>query len=269
MNGAMGMYGLLRTLAPARRQLDLHPLYEAVVTPAALRLFMESHVFAVWDFMCLLKTLQRSVTCTNVPWLPCADPTAARLINEIVLEEESDDCGELGYLSHFQLYRLAMEEIGADCSAIDAFIGLIGQGEPIERALVRSGAPIAAQIFVSATFRLLENTNPHVAAAAFAFGREDPIPRMFRRLLAPLKQRDEVGAGLLRRYLDRHIGLDEDHHAPLAVRMLAVLCGDERERWGEAAEAARTSLGARLDLWSGIHSDIELLRAGVPLGLAA
>lgn len=269
MSGAMGMYNLLRAIEGGRRLLDLHPLYDCVDEPSSLRLFMQSHVFAVWDFMSLLKTLQRSVTCVGIPWMPPSDPTASRLINEIVLEEESDDCGELGYLSHFRLYRLAMQEAGADCAPIDAFLGLVSQGQPVEAALGRSGAPVAAQIFVATTFALLEEAPPHVAAAAFAFGREDPIPRMFRRLLSAIPDRGDDGATLLRHYLERHIGLDEDHHTPLAVQMVAALCGDDSRKWNEAADGAGRSLVARLELWSGIYSEIGLLRAGVPLGAAA
>jgi hypothetical protein len=265
----MGMYELLRRVDTARRQLDRHPLYEAVDGPDSLRLFMQSHVFAVWDFMSLLKALQRNVTCVTLPWLAAPLPTATRLINEIVLEEESDDCGELGFLSHFRLYRLAMEEAGADCGPIDAFTGLVAEGQPVEAALARSGAPLPARIFVGATFALLEEAPAHALAAAFAFGREDPIPRMFRRLLASIETGRRPRSALLRHYLERHIGLDEDHHTPLAVRMVAELCGEEPAKWRASADAAHRALAARLDLWSGVHGEIELLRAGVPLGRVA
>jgi len=64
---------------------------------------MREHMFAVWDFMSLLKRLQQIVTCTEVPWLPPVDPTASRFINEIDLGEECDDDGRDGYASHFEL----------------------------------------------------------------------------------------------------------------------------------------------------------------------
>src|SRR5882724_6088954 len=65
-----------------------HPLYEHVSDEHSLRLLMRTHVFAVWDFQSLLKSLQRSLTCVEVPWLPTADAEARRFVNEIVLEEK-------------------------------------------------------------------------------------------------------------------------------------------------------------------------------------
>lgn len=269
MNAAVGMYELLAAIGPARRQLHEHDVYGSVGDLAAVRTFMEHHVFAVWDFMSLLKCLQQQVTCVTTPWLPRSQTTACRLINAIVLEEESDDLGELGCLSHFELYLGAMRELGADCGPIDRFSGLLAAGASVEDALAQSRAPLAAQAFVRNTFETIGSGAPHVIAAAFTFGREDPIPGMFRRLLAPLEQTDADATRRLRLYLERHIGLDEDHHTPMAVRMLADLCGDDLEHWRQAAHAARAALAARLALWSSVACAILLQRAGVDPSLAA
>ena len=62
--------------------------------------------------------------------------------------------------------------------------------------------------------------------------------------------------GLLRYYSERHIQLDEEHHTPLARKMVTTLCGTDHNRWREAEEAARVALHARIDLWNGMAEQV-------------
>ena len=108
-----------------RNELINHQLYDRLNTQEALLVFLEHHVFAVWDFMSLLKSLQRKLTCIEVPWRPPASSSACRLINEIVLAEESD-IGPAGEpASHFELYHNAMKHAGANAEPIEKFLGAI------------------------------------------------------------------------------------------------------------------------------------------------
>src|SRR6201997_1705177 len=100
-------------LGSLRAALLDHPVYAEVTSVEDLRRFMQDHVFAVWDFMSLLKRLQQDCTCTNVPWFPAENAKAARLINDIVIGEETDVDPDGSYISHLDLYRRAMAEIGA------------------------------------------------------------------------------------------------------------------------------------------------------------
>ncbi|MDR2282321.1 MAG: DUF3050 domain-containing protein, partial [Sphingobacterium sp.] len=92
-----------------REQLLTHPLYSKIKDIADLRLFTETHVYAVWDFMSLLKSLQRRLTCVRVPWIASDYPNTRYLINEIVLAEESDEYIDGSRLSHYEMYLDAMK----------------------------------------------------------------------------------------------------------------------------------------------------------------
>ena len=212
---------------------------------------MESHVFAVWDFMSLLKALQRGLTCIDVPWTPSALPESRRLINEIVLGEESD-VFEGKPLSHFEIYCMAMRQCGASTGAVDAMLQHLREGATVERALAQGNAPLPAQAFVWDTFSLLNEGKLHVTAAAFTFGREDLIPEMFKGFVRDLNQQLHGSVTNFLWYLERHIEVDGEEHGPMALRMIAELCGTDATRWAEAERAAIFALQSRLRFWDGI-----------------
>ncbi len=244
---------LLTSVARERESLLSHAVYRSVADPHALRVFMETHVFAVWDFMSLLKALQRKLTCVTVPWTPPRSRTAARLINAIVLGEESDEVAPGVTMSHFELYLDAMRELGADVGPITRFVTAVGWGARPEAAIDAASLPLHARharSFVQATLLTATEGDVEAIAASFLVGREDLVPAMFRRLLTGVERtRDAVS---LRRYLTRHIEVDEGEHGPLARRLLCELCGNDEQRWRTATEAARAAIVARTALWDGV-----------------
>lgn len=242
---------LRAALLPARQRLLVHPLYQQMTSLADLQTFMEHHVFAVWDFMSLLKALQRTLTCVDVPWTPRGDKTSRRLINEIVLGEESDQVST-GCTSHFEMYCDAMQQIGANLAPIQAVLGQLDQGTLLPAALQHPAVPVAAAAFVNQTWQVIARGATHEIAAAFTFGREDLIPDLFRALVADLHQRFPGQLTIFHEYLERHIQLDEEEHTPLALRMLTQLCGDDPLRWQAAERVANDCLAARLALWDGV-----------------
>ena len=245
---------LLQRLEPLHRQLAEHPLYRSIQSLEDLHRFQETHVFAVWDFMCLLKALQRGLTSVDVPWRPSPLPEARRLINEIVLGEESDLYqGEA--LSHFELYRRAMQQCGASTEAIDDLLFQLGQDEPVESVLDCIRVPPAARRFVRSTFGFLATGEMHIIAAAFTFGREDLIPSVFKAFIRDQDERLSGRLEIFRWYLDRHIEVDGEEHGPMSLRMVSGLCAADPRKWEQAESAAIEALQARLDLWDGIlHS---------------
>ncbi len=239
-------------LGDARTRLVGHPLYGLVDTPERLRAFMAVHVFAVWDFQSLLKAMQQRLTCTSLPWLPTPDPEARRLVNEIVLEEESDELPDGGHASHFELYLDAMRQAGADTGPIERLLAGLAEGLPLAQSLERSGAHPAAAAFVAKSFEVIACGETHRIVAAFTHGREDVIPDMFRNLVGQLAAADPAHWGRFRFYLERHIEHDDDKHAPLCRRILARQCGDDPVKWAEASATARECLEARIALWDAI-----------------
>jgi hypothetical protein len=249
---------LAERLRPLYDALASHPLYRAFRTVEDLHVFMEAHVFAVWDFMSLLKTLQQGLTCVEVPWVPSRFAASRRLVNEIVLGEESD-VYRTEAVSHFELYLRAMRECGASTVAIDALLAALREGMEWRQALMLSSAPEAAKRFVQATFAVIEDGKLHSTAAAFTFGREDLIPDMFRGFVRDQNEQLHGRLELMRWYMERHIEVDSEEHGPMALQMVAELCGDDAVKWEEAAKAAEMALHARIDLWNGIT---ESLMAG-------
>lgn len=244
---------LQQALVPARQQLIDHSVYRSLHTLQDLRVFMQHHVFAVWDFMSLLKALQRELTCVEVPWVPRGNPATRRLINDIVLEEETDVDPEGRPASHFELYLRAMRECGADTAPIEQLLEALSQGASVAAALDAAGAPASVREFVLGTFAVIGSGQPHAVAAAFTFGREDVIPDMFRHMVHDLRQRFPGQLDTFTYYLDRHIQLDEEVHTPLAQQMVRELCQNDARRWQECAAVATRCMQGRVALWDGIR----------------
>jgi len=260
MNTDVSPHLISTAIEPLRVKLLEHPLYARLQTLENLQVFMGHHVFAVWDFMSLLKALQRQLTCINVPWVPQGDPAVRALINQIVVGEESD-CGPDGRPnSHFELYLEAMQEAGAATAEMDKFIRLLCDGVEVDAALAAVQAPKCVRDFVAGSFGVIREGKIHAVAAAFTYGREDLIPSMFGELVTSLNTQFPGRVETLRYYLDRHIELDGDEHGELGRQMVASLCGNDPHRWEEAREAAVRALEQRLAFWDGIAAAVGVAR---------
>ena len=221
---------------------------------------METHVFAVWDFMSLTKRLQQELTCTRLPWLPPADPAAARLINEIVLGEETDDRLDGGHYSHFELYLDAMREIGASTQQIERFVALQNDGLHYSVALQRVNAGQAASTFVSHTLHTALHAPAHSVAAAFLHGRESVIPQMFQTILDQWNVGVEQ-APVFRYYLQRHIEVDADEHGPAAEQLLMRLVDGDEQRLSEVYQGALAAVESRIQLWDTLRLSMRTMQA--------
>ena len=248
---------LIQSIQDERKALVAHPVYTEIRSPDALCIFMQHHVFAVWDFMSLLKTLQRLLTCVEVPWLPGVNALGCRFINEIVVAEECDSDSQGGFVSHFELYRRGMTQCGANTAPIDGFLDELRLGKSVPAALESARVGASARVFVLQTFDTIQQGNLCAVASAFTFGREDLLPALFQRIVEELNVETSGNLDVFRYYLNRHIGLDGEEHGPMASRLMQSLCGTDEALWTVAEHAAARSLEARRQLWDGIY---EILR---------
>jgi Protein of unknown function (DUF3050) len=248
---------LIHNIERERRMLMAHPIYTSIRSFDELCIFMQHHAFAVWDFMSLLKALQRALSCVDVPWIPAGHPNTRRLINDIVMTEETDEDGFGGFTSHFELYLDAMRQAGADTGAIDDFIPRIRRREDLDHALDCCGAPSGACRFVNTTFSVIRSGELHRIAACFTFGREDIIPEMFQNIVEKTRKNNSAHIERFIYYLDRHIEVDTDTHGPMALEMVAAICGDSAIKWREAEETAVSALRARGQFWDSVVAMIH------------
>jgi Protein of unknown function (DUF3050) len=240
---------LRKEIEPLRQRIAAHPVYPEMKTLDSVRLFMQYHVYAVWDFMSLLKSLQRELTCVSIPWFPVGTANTRYLINEIVTGEESDVDPDGARISHFELYLQAMRQAGADTAPILIFLDELRHSGSLDAAFQKAGTPEAIQDFVKHTFSIIQEHPVSAQAAVFTFGREDLIPEMFLQMIRELDADAEGSVDIFRYYIERHIEVDGGHHSQLALEMTSELCGNEAQLWEQALQQVKQSLQMRLKLW--------------------
>jgi len=246
----------LDSLIPLKQKLETHPIFERINSVEELKIFMEHHVFAVWDFMSLLKKLQKDLVPNGSPWIPNPNGNLVRFINEIVMEEESDQAfgkgNEITYTSHYQIYLDAMTEVGASTNVVTEFVEEVSC-KGIHAAFNFSKLPEPSLKFMKHTFDLIEKGKSHEIASSFAIGRESIVPLMFQRIL----DQSKLGAQevpVFRYYLQRHAELDGDHHGPMALKLLENMSAGDPEVENEIVQQAEKSIEQRISFWDGVHA---------------
>jgi len=247
-------------IGPLKSRLIKHEVYSKITTLEHLHGFMQQHVFAVWDFMSLLKSLQRNLTCVNIPWVPVGDANTRYLINEIVTGEESDVDENGNRHSHFELYLMAMKQAGCDTIQIEQMLEKILEGQSVTNALDVCGAPASVRSFVNNTFDVIDTNKAYLQAAVFTFGREDLIPQMFISFVNELHEQSPEKISTFKYYLERHIEVDGDHHSNLAYQMTESLCGNDAAKWEEATRYVKQALQCRIQLWDAIAESFSNIK---------
>lgn len=249
-----------RQILEFKNKLAIHEIYDLLNDIEDIKVFMEMHVYAVWDFMSLVKALQKELTCISLPWKPSDNPKTSRFINEIVLGEESD-VNENGVpKSHFEMYLEAMIEVGANTSRISDLVNSVDTLDDISKKITIADLQHAEKEFLEFTFSVIQTNQAHKIAAAFTFGREDLIPDMFIEIIKKANQGQRNKYPKLTYYLNRHIELDGDEHGPLSLEMVSELCGNNEDKWNDVLEISIEALKKRMDLWNAIANEIKFKR---------
>jgi transcription termination factor NusB len=254
---AMTINDIEKSIDPLKNQLLNHSLYNKIKSIEDLEIFLQHHVYAVWDFMSLLKALQQHLTCVSLPWQPANNTSVARFINEIVMEEESDFNEKGEAKSHFEMYLDAMQEVNADTQKVEAIISSFTSLKTISGQIETAQLNQAEKNFLQFTFRVINSQQPHLIAAAFTFGREDLIPDMFLGIIEQSGENGPSNYKKLEYYLKRHIELDGDEHGPLAMRMIQALCGSDDQKWNDVLEYSKQALQYRIELWDSIAENLK------------
>ena len=237
-----------KNIQPYKEKIVKHPLYKKMISIKHIATLMEHHVYAVWDFMSLLKALQSILTCTSPPWKPVGDTQIRRLINSIVLEEESDVDADGNPASHYEMYLDAMKQCGANTVPIESFVSNV-----TSTSLPKVSVEIDS--FLKSTFDVIKSGEAHKIASAFTFGREDLIPDMFTAIVEEYNTNNKLDKFVY--YLERHIELDGGEHGPLALQLISDLCGDNDRKWKDVEETAIISLSAREKLWDSVLDELR------------
>ncbi len=263
MNSNSHIENIKIAIEPLRQEIMNHKVYSVISDIDDLKLFMQFHVYAVWDFMSLLKSLQNSLTCTSVPWFPKGNADTRFLINEIVVGEECDVDMHGNRKSHFELYLDAMKQCGANTTQLNSFIDILKETRDFNSAFTKARIPNEAMEFVNFTFEIINSQKDYLQSAIFTFGREDLIPGMFMSMINDIHEKFPDDISIFKYYLERHIEVDGDHHSHLALKMTENLCGNDELKWNEVKQATIESLKRRIVLWDGVYNQIILTKTKV------
>lgn len=237
--------------------INHHKVFSALTSIERFRRFTEMHVYATWDFMCLLKALHRKLNGgSELLWLPPVRSYGEWLINPRLAIEENDITPKGNHLlSHFELYLQAMQECGANTRGINAFIQYVKRDPPLSLLLAQNYLSETTRRYLAGTFDMIITKDSHILAACFAFAHEHIAENMFTHILQHLMPMAAVHDSLASfiYYFQRQIDLTGVLQGPQAETLLAILCGEDEVKWEDATDAAVFSLKSQLQFLDGIY----------------
>ena len=246
-----------KELSQLKKSIRGHTLFSNKLSNRQIAIFMESHIYSVWGFMSLLKSLQYALSSNNLPWIPTSNTTngLVNFINEIVLSEESEHIKGIGFISHFEIYLLAMEEIGAKVNNIKKLIKNIENNKKYKNAILDIKIHKEVRDFLDFDIKTSQSNSLPKIIGGFTLAREQVIPNMFEYIIPAIK--DKKSAKHFITYLRRHISIDGDRHGPLASKLLETICSSNKDMC-TAYQSGIKSLKLRLKVWDKVASELKI-----------
>ena len=187
--------------------------------------------------------------------MPPKHNKAARLVNEIISGEETDVLPTGQPMSHYEMYRIAMDEVGTDPTTFDDFFNKVLEGKPVEEALDHPSIHPAIREFVTATIKTATTGTVAQVLGSFFYGREDSIPQMFSNFLKSWGI-NEAHAPTLVYYLKRHIELDGESHGPAVQEIMTDSLNGNVGEWETLFDEALKAVELRIQLWDALASEL-------------
>ncbi|CAG9319831.1 unnamed protein product [Blepharisma stoltei] len=249
---------------------DLVSAYSSIKLESlpATRVYMKNFIYQAWAVISTLKALRSKLSPSTVPWYPPEDENSVRYINEILLDEETDVAGQpQQYSSHYNLFIKAMREANGFSEPMETLVTDLRQGMAWDKAFIKNKDQYK-HIISPSTFKYVENEigiamngDLHQIAGFFFLGREETVPDLFSGFVKSLNEK-EVNAPLFKSYIQRHIDLDGDLHAPLGEKITQRVCKEDPKMWKEVYEAGKLGITDDLNFAKGVTKMI-----GKPLTL--
>ena len=193
----------------------------------------------------------------DIPWMPNQNTRngLTNFINEIVLCEESDYIDDIGYISHFEIYLLAMDKMNADTSQIILLTEKLKNEGYNKKLIDELSIYDEVKDFVKFDLDVALSRNLPKIIGSFTLGREKVIPNMFSYIINCIENNNSTKNLLT--YLDRHINIDGDRHGPLSIKLLDTIC-DTDHAYALAYNSGITSLQLRLKVWDKIANELGI-----------
>ncbi len=245
----------IKKINEIKKNIINHPLFHMRFNNEQLSHFMSIHVYAVWSFMSIVKSLQKNLTPQSIPWTPnhSTQNGMARFINEIIYTEESDEISKNTYLSHFEIYILAMRIIGVNTKPILSIVSHFKKNNYSRKYINSLNIPICAKHFINHDISIAKSRSLPKIVGVFCFGKETIIPFMFKQIIKAIPKR---GNSVLISYFDRHIEIDGERHGPLAKKIFSEVC-KKKSASTLAYLTAIEALKLRESMWDDIYTNLE------------